>query len=313
MSAAISDGVSREILRRWLAEEFEVVVSYDLLLELETVLLRDKFRKKLAVADVLDYVRYLRERATLIPVGTIELSSEESTVPDPEDEYLVHLAEHARADRVVSGDKHFRGLPQAETPREFLTTLVRVQQERLTTKIPEYYRAYFSELRSQLERPDVFTDAVPDWMRGYKRVVAVGGRDGLVVVHFPRQTGISIDRTDGTNLLHFPSEPDANDDSYEFITFPSESVSALANFIGGGEDIEIGLEPDMPWGAKGFTAPQQAVNVAGERAELAWSAPWTRMVATDFYSLGYWEDPERARAEAREDIEPYVRHEGSSE
>lgn len=312
MSAAISDGVSREIIRRWIAAEFEVVVSYDLLLELETVLLRDKFRKKLAVTDVLDYVRYLREWATLIPVRRMDPSPEESAVPDPDDEYLVRLAEDARADSVVSGDKHFLSLPQAETPREFLTALVRAQQERLTTKIPEYYRAYFSELRSQLERPDVFTDAVPDWMGSYKRVVAVGGRDGLIVVHFTRDTEITIHRDDGTNLLRFPSEPDADDDSYEFITFPSESVSVLANFIGGGEDIEIDIDPDMPWGAKGFTAPQQAVSVTGERAELAWSAPWTRMVAADFNSLGYWEDPERARMEALEDIGPYVRHEDSS-
>jgi predicted nucleic acid-binding protein len=67
VSAAISGGWPREILRRWLVGEFEMIVSYDLLLELETVLLRDKFRKKLAVADVLSYVEFLRERATVVP------------------------------------------------------------------------------------------------------------------------------------------------------------------------------------------------------------------------------------------------------
>lgn len=288
-----------------------MVVSYDLLLELETVLLRDKFRKRLTVTDVLSYVEYLREHATLVPSRQIERSSDDPAVPDPDDEYLLHLAEDAQADRIVSGDPDFRGLPQADTPHEFIAALLYAQREKLLTQIPEYYRVYFSELRSQLERPDVFTEAVPDWMRGCKRVVAVGGRDGLVVVHFPIEMEISIDRDDGTSLLRFPSEPDADDDTYDFIAFPGEPVSVLANFIGGGEDIEIGIEPDVPWGVKGFSRPQQRVNTGGDLAELAWEAPWTRIVAVDFYSLHYFEDPKRARAEAREDVEPYIRQEES--
>ncbi len=42
-----------------------MVVSYDLLYELEAVLLRDKFRRRLAVSDVLEYVLWIRERSTL--------------------------------------------------------------------------------------------------------------------------------------------------------------------------------------------------------------------------------------------------------
>lgn len=304
MSAAIGGGWPRDILRRWLDDEFEMIVSYDLLLELETVLLRNKFRKRLAVADVLRYVEFLRERATVVSSRKAERASTDLLVPDPDDEYLVHLAEDAQVDRIVSGDQDFRGLQQAETPAEFVVTLVRVQQGRLTTQIPEYYRAYFSELRSQLERSDVFKEAVPGWMRGHKRVVSVGGRDGLIVVHFPREAEVSIDRDDGTNLLRFPSEPDAMSDAYEFIQIPKESVSVLANWIGGGEDIEIQIEPDAPWGVKGFARPQQRIDP--NVGEVAWEAPWTRLVAADFNSLRYFEDPERARIEARDDAAPYI-------
>lgn len=284
-----------------------MVVSYDLLLELETVLLRDKFRKRLSVSDVLGYVEFLRERATLVPPRVVERSSDDPAIPDPDDEYLVDLAEDAQADRVVSGDKHFRGLPLAETPSEFIWTLVQIQLEGLSTKIPEFYGAYLSELRDLLERPEVFAEAVPDWMRGYKRVVSVGGQDGLVVVHFPIETEVSVSRDDGTSLLRFPSNPNANDDVFEFLQLPRESVSVLANFIGGGEDIDIDIEPNVPWGAKGFSRPQQRVDT--EAAELSWEAPWTRLIAVDFNSLSYFDDPERARAEAREDAEPYLRQE----
>ncbi len=246
-----------------------MIVSYDLLLELETVLLRDKFRKRLTVSDVLEYVTFLREHATIVPTRRVERYPGEPAVPDPDDEYLVHLAEDAQADRIVSGDQDFRGLLQAERPAEFVWTLVRTQMEKLTTQLPEFYGTYFSELRSQLERPEVLAESVPSWMRGYKRVVAVGGRDGLIVVHFPMDLPVSISREDGTTLMHFPPEADATEHTYEFLQFPADSVSELANFIGGGEDIEIGIEPDVPWGVKGFSRPQQKIDVSGEIAELA--------------------------------------------
>lgn len=295
-----------------MAGQIEMIVSYDLLLEIETVLLRDKFRKKLTVSDVLSYVEYLRERATFLEARQPERTPGGPLVPDPDDEYLVHLAEDAQADCIVTGDKDFRELPQAYTPNEFLAALLYAQQERLLTTLPEYYRAYFSELRSQLERPDVFDEAVPGHMRGYKRVVSVGGRDGLLVVHVPIEKEIVFtEKGTGKRLEHFPAEPSAEDDSFEFIQFPEASVSDLANFIGGGEDIELDIPDDTAWGIKGFSSPQQRIDTSGEAAELSWEAPWTRLIAADFYNLHYFEDPERARAEAREDAEPY-RQQGES-
>lgn len=286
-----------------------MLVSYDLLLELETVLLRDKFRKRLSVSDVLNYVEYLRERATLIPSRTSQRPPSTPVVPDLDDQYLVYLAEDAQADRIVSGDKDFRGLSQADTPAEFLSALLQAQQERLTAKIPEYHRAYFSELRGQLERPEVFAEGIPDWMAGYKRVIAIGGRDGLLVIHVPvEKETILSDPVSGRRLHYIPAEPDADDDRTEdFIAFPDTSVSVLANSFSGGEEIDLDIPTDKLWGVKGFSRPQQVIDPTA--GELTWTAPWTRLVAADIYNLSYFEDPERARAEAREDVEPYIRQE----
>jgi putative PIN family toxin of toxin-antitoxin system len=283
-----------------------MVVSYDLLHELETVLLRDKFRKKLTVADVLSYVEFLHERATIVSPSGGQYALGELDLPDPDDQYLVQLAHDAQADCIVSGDPHFRDLPQAHPPSEFVTAHVTELYEKLTTQIPEFYGAYFSELRNQLERPDVFAEAVPNWMRGYKRVVTVGVRDGVVVVHFPRELEVTVEGDDGTTLHRFPSEPDAVDHAYEFLTFQEESASALANFIGGGADIEIDIEPGVAWGIKGYVKPQQIADTSGEIAELSWQAPWTRLVAADHFSLIYFSDPETAEEEARRDAEPYI-------
>ena len=68
-----------------------MIVSYELLHELETVLLRDWFRRKLTVSDVLEYVLWLREGATLA-VNPARTTVEEGVSSDPDDDYLYALS-----------------------------------------------------------------------------------------------------------------------------------------------------------------------------------------------------------------------------
>jgi hypothetical protein len=181
------------------------------------------------------------------------------------------------------------------------------QMDRLTTQIVEYYDTYFSELRRHLSRPDLFAEAVPTFLRGYKRVISVGAKDGLIVAHFPIELGITLSAKDsGSAPIRFPSRPDAREDSYEFIQIPNVPVRVLVNDLSGGEDFEIGIPPEgASWGVAGFKAPQQGVDAT--TGELAWQAPWTLLVAADFRYLRWWENTERAKREAWEDVEPYVR------
>jgi hypothetical protein len=181
-----------------------------------------------------------------------------------------------------------------------------VQRTRLLAQIPEYYDTYFSELRSQLQGPNLFSEAIPAFLRGYKRVVSVGGSDGIVVAHFPAELEITMSETDGENvLMQFLSVPNAKEDTYEFLQFPGSPVKNLATFISGGEDVGLEIPlGEVFWGVRGFNAPQQKID--STTGELTWQAPWTRLVCADLYHLRYWEDTERARREAREDVEPYV-------
>jgi hypothetical protein len=92
------------------------------------------------------------------------------------------------------------------------------QMDRLKTQLVEYYDTYFSELRRHLSRPDLFAEAVPAFLRGYKRVISVGAKDGIIVVHFPIELGITLSPKDsGSAVMRFPSQLDAREDSYEFI------------------------------------------------------------------------------------------------
>ena len=98
-------------------------MSETLLTELDSVIARPKFRRWLAESDGLEFVARLAQYATVVDDTTapVRLS------PDPDDDYLIALAQTAGADYLVSGDRHLTELvdpsPPILTPREFLDTL----------------------------------------------------------------------------------------------------------------------------------------------------------------------------------------------
>jgi putative PIN family toxin of toxin-antitoxin system len=125
VSAAISrHGPPREILERWIYGEFEMVVSYDLLYELEAVLLRERFREKLSVSDVVEFVSFLADRATM--VEQTDPHGYTAGIADQWDYYLRNLAEAAGVDRLVSGDPDLH----ATSPREFADELEEIHPRR---------------------------------------------------------------------------------------------------------------------------------------------------------------------------------------
>jgi len=118
-------GPPAEVLDRWRAGEFDLVVSPKLLGVLEDVLLRPKFRSALSELDARDYVDGLAVEAVLIP----DPDEVPAMTPDPDDDYLIALAVAAGADAIVSGDAHLTELENPPTPvvkpREFIELLER--------------------------------------------------------------------------------------------------------------------------------------------------------------------------------------------
>lgn len=134
VSAAISRrGAPRELLDRWERDEFELIVSAEVLFELKEVLARPKFRRYLTEAEAIGYVLRIYD-------GASEVSEElpedvvRGVTGDPDDDYLVGVAFRGRADVIVSGDRHLLDLgairdglgnvlARVLTPREFLEEL----------------------------------------------------------------------------------------------------------------------------------------------------------------------------------------------
>jgi len=114
-------GAPAQIVSRWLAGDFELVVAEGLLAELERALAYPKLRRRIAAADAAEFLNVLREGA-VVAVDPLDPSRRS---PDPGDDYLVALAEGERA-VLVSGDQHLLELAgrfPILTARAFLDTL----------------------------------------------------------------------------------------------------------------------------------------------------------------------------------------------
>ncbi|MEZ5098670.1 MAG: putative toxin-antitoxin system toxin component, PIN family [Thermoleophilia bacterium] len=114
-------GPPGQLLARWLAGAFELVVSELLLAELERALAYSKLRARVPPEEAAAFVSVLASAAVLV--------SDPAVFPlrsaDPGDDYLLALAETARA-VLVSGDRHLLELADdlpIRTARAFLETL----------------------------------------------------------------------------------------------------------------------------------------------------------------------------------------------
>jgi len=122
ISALLSrKGAPAQVLLRWLAGEFELIVSRELLDELARALTYPKLRSRVPADDATAFVSLLRDAAQ-VATDPVQRPSRAS---DPADDYLLALAEAEQA-VLVSGDKHLLTLaPElpVTSARAFLDTL----------------------------------------------------------------------------------------------------------------------------------------------------------------------------------------------
>ena len=115
-------GTATDVIRRWRAGDFQMVLSTAIMTEYESVLNRPKFRLPgWVVQDLLAYIRASAEWVT--PVA-----EEASVARGPSDDKFLFAAASGRTDWLVSADpdlldlKEFRSIPIVP-PWEFLSLL----------------------------------------------------------------------------------------------------------------------------------------------------------------------------------------------
>ncbi len=104
VSATISDGKPRELLRKGISKEFCIITSDLILKELGIVLRRPKF--KTSEDEVHRIILALMQTAEVVEV----VSQFNVVEEDPKDDMVVKTAYDGRADFIVSGDSHLLAL-----------------------------------------------------------------------------------------------------------------------------------------------------------------------------------------------------------
>ena len=119
-------GPPGQIVARWLAGDFELVVSDALLGELERALAYPRLRERVSSEQAAAFVALLAQAAQVAPdpPGPAPRSA------DPGDDYLLALAESQQA-VLVSGDRHLLDVGDrypVQAPRAFLEALDRITE-----------------------------------------------------------------------------------------------------------------------------------------------------------------------------------------
>jgi len=119
-------GSPAQLLRRWIAGEFQIVCSPALIEEFVAVARRDKFRRYFTLSQALAVAELLEATSEFVD----DRDSEASPPPDEGDAYLVHLVVSAKAFAVVTGDRalaeHAATGFTAMSPAELLELLARL-------------------------------------------------------------------------------------------------------------------------------------------------------------------------------------------
>ena len=118
------EGVSARLILAARAGHFQLIASPMLLTELSEVLDRPKFRRYISLEDAHLFVEEMRKLAHLVDDSPEE---DDPITDDPDDDFLVVLAEAVGADVLVSGDPHLTTLQRpgltVMTPGSFLDAL----------------------------------------------------------------------------------------------------------------------------------------------------------------------------------------------
>ena len=100
VSAAISNGKSRELLRKGIENQFSLITSDLILNELETALSRPKFKTS---KDEIDRIIL----ALTLSSEVIDVKSKFQAVKeDRKDDMIINTAFDGRVDIIVTGDRH---------------------------------------------------------------------------------------------------------------------------------------------------------------------------------------------------------------
>jgi putative PIN family toxin of toxin-antitoxin system len=113
-----------EVIDRWMNDEYDVLLSQEILTELHHTLANPYFTARLTAKDRTSYLTLVAQHALFIPIT----AKVQGIATHPEDDVVLATAESAKASYLVTGDRKLQGLSRYKeihilSPAAFLAVL----------------------------------------------------------------------------------------------------------------------------------------------------------------------------------------------
>lgn len=172
--------------------------------------------------------------------------------------------------------------PEVQRPRPPGVKLTNEDLERLREGVIRYFRAYYSELRSIIEKQDL--PAGTEYIRGYRHILFELGTDGAVITHRRKKQG--------------------DEDTFEFNIVKDTSVrelaaaKALKTPNGVTQSLHLDYNFGEDFGHNTYLGP-----LVEQEGDLYYHTDWVQLDYASWVHLDRWRDEADARKWAREDFQ----------
>lgn len=179
---------------------------------------------------------------------------------------------------------------EQQRPRPASVKLTNEDLERIREEVIRYFRAYYIELRKEIEKRD--PEAKLDFLRGYRRIVFEMGNDGALITHFSNE---------------------GDEDAFEFILPKNKMVRELADEKalktprGSTKRLHFDYSLGEDFGQNTYLGPLELEEKDLHYRTLYYRTKWVQLDYATWVHLDRWRDAERAKEDARADLDIRLR------
>jgi len=180
--------------------------------------------------------------------------------------------------------------PEPQRSRPAGVKLTREDLERTRREVIRYFQVYYAEFRDEIEKRD--PDAKLDYLRGRRRIVFELGKDGAVIIHFPTED---------------------DDDTFEFVLATDKMVRELADDMalksprGTTKRLHFDYNLGEDFGQNTYLGPLVYQEKDLHYRTLHYRTNWVQLDWASWVHLDRWRDADRAREDARLDLDIRLR------
>ena len=180
----------------------------------------------------------------------------------------------------AQGEREQHSEPEVQRPRPTGVRLTNEDLERICDEVIRYFRAYYSELRHEIEK---HPSDVPEYIRGYRHILFELGNDGAIITH---------------------RCVEGDEDTFEFNIVQNTPVrdlaaaKALKTPKGTTSSIHLDYNFGEDFGENTYLGP-----LVQQEGDLYYHTDWVQLDWASWVHLDRLRDENHARKEARDDFQ----------